>query len=162
MTGQATLPTPIGPLRLAWQGDALVAASFVDGAATVAQADLPAAIAAALDAYFRGENALHAIIVAPRGSAFELAVWQAVRAIPFGTTASYGSIARALSRVPGGDGGIARAVGQANARNPLALFIPCHRVVGGNGALSGYAWGVERKRWLLVHEGALQPDLWGE
>jgi methylated-DNA-[protein]-cysteine S-methyltransferase len=75
-------------------------------------------------------------------------VWAAVAAIPHGTTTTYGALAREL-----GAPGAARAVGAANARNPLPVLVPCHRVLGARGALTGYAGGLERKQWLLAHEG---------
>ena len=83
-------------------------------------------------------------------SAFQERVWQALREIPFGRTASYGEIARRIGR----EGG-ARAVGGANHDNPLGIVVPCHRVIGADGRLVGYAGGLERKRWLLAHEGVL-------
>jgi methylated-DNA-[protein]-cysteine S-methyltransferase len=84
------------------------------------------------------------------GSAFERRVWEALRRIPHGTTTTYGEMAREL-----GAEGAARAVGLANSRNPIAIVVPCHRVIGARGALTGYAGGLDRKRALLAHEGAL-------
>ena len=120
------------------------AVELVDGA-------LPAPVVAALDAYFAGDlAALDALPVATGGSAFQRRVWAALRAIPVGTTTGYGALAAAI-----GSPGAARAVGLANGSNPIGIVVPCHRVIGANGALTGYAGGVERKRWLLAHEGAL-------
>jgi methylated-DNA-[protein]-cysteine S-methyltransferase len=105
----------------------------------------------ALKAYFEGESAaLAALAVETGGSAFQRQVWQALRTIPVGATASYGEIARRI-----GASGAARAVGLANNRNPVAIVIPCHRVIGANGSLVGYGGGLERKLWLLRHEGAI-------
>lgn len=102
-----------------------------------------------LEAYFRGELTAFDLPLAPRGTEFQTRVWQALQAIPFGHTRSYRDIAVAV------DAPLAvRAVGAANGRNPLSLIVPCHRVIGSNGKLTGYAGGVDRKRWLLEHERA--------
>ncbi|MBC8011400.1 MAG: methylated-DNA--[protein]-cysteine S-methyltransferase, partial [Burkholderiales bacterium] len=88
------------------------------------------------------------LAVAPRiGSPYQRRVWQALTRIRFGTTWSY---ARLASEV----GSVARAVGSANGANPISIVVPCHRVIGANGSLTGYAGGLDRKRWLLAHEGA--------
>lgn len=108
-----------------------------------------------LDAYFAGRPTRFGLPLAAPGSAFQQAVWQALDEIPYGTTSSYGTLAARLG-VP--RSGI-RAVGRALAANPLLLLRPCHRVIGADGSMRGYAGGVERKRWLLTHEGALQPAL---
>ena len=86
------------------------------------------------------------------GSAFERDVWAALEEVPYGTTATYGEIAERIGRP-----GRARAVGAANGRNPIAIVVPCHRVIGAGGKLTGYGGGLERKRELLVLEGALLP-----
>jgi methylated-DNA-[protein]-cysteine S-methyltransferase len=109
------------------------------------------AAARALEEYFAGRRrSFHDLTLAPAGTPFQRNVWRALRDIPFGRTASYGEIARRIGR-----SGAARAVGSANHHNPLAIVTPCHRVVGGDGALVGYAGGLDRKAWLLAHEGAL-------
>lgn len=100
-----------------------------------------------LSAYFAGELREFDLPLAPAGTPFQLAVWSALRAIPYGETASYGQLAAAVGRPAA-----ARAVGAANGRNPLAIVVPCHRVIGAAGALTGYAGGVERKRALLELE----------
>ena len=100
-----------------------------------------------LAAWFRGERVEFDLPLRPSGTAFQLAVWEALRRIPFGETRSYGEIAAAL-----GAPRAVRAVGAANGRNPLAIIVPCHRVIGASGALTGYAGGLNRKRWLLDHE----------
>ena len=89
--------------------------------------------------------------LAPHGTAFQLAAWQALRTIPYGETVSYGEQARRL-----GDARKARAVGAANGRNPLPIVVPCHRVVGANGHLTGFGGGIECKAWLLDHERAVR------
>ena len=108
----------------------------------------PLAVTKALDAYFAGDlTALDRLPTATAGTPFQRAVWKALRQIPAGATLSYGALAAKL-----GKPGASRAVGLANGSNPLAIVVPCHRVIGANGSLTGYAGGVERKTWLLEHE----------
>jgi O-6-methylguanine DNA methyltransferase len=115
--------------------------ALTDGAA-------PASITKALDAYFDGEaEALEAIPVATGGTAFQREVWKGLRAIPAGTTMTYGALAAKVGRPSA-----SRAVGAANGANPVAIVVPCHRVIGASGALTGYASGLDHKRWLLDHE----------
>jgi methylated-DNA-[protein]-cysteine S-methyltransferase len=103
----------------------------------------------ALEAYFQGEHeAIREIPTATRGTDFQRQVWAALRAIPVGRTLSYGALALKLGRPLA-----MRAVGLANGKNPIAIVVPCHRVVGADASLTGYAGGIERKRWLLAHEG---------
>ncbi len=105
----------------------------------------------ALAAYFAGDtNALNALPLATGGTEFQRSVWAALRAIPCGETISYGELARRI-----GNPKAVRAVGLANGANPIGIVVPCHRVIGGDGGLGGYGGGVERKAWLLKHEGAL-------
>jgi len=102
----------------------------------------------ALLAYFSGKlEALEQLPVATSGTAFQNRVWTALREIPCGKTSSYGALARAIGRPTA-----VRAVGLANGSNPIAIIVPCHRVIGANASLTGYAGGLERKRWLLDHE----------
>jgi methylated-DNA-[protein]-cysteine S-methyltransferase len=108
----------------------------------------PAGLSAAVGAYFDGEvESIAAVPVATGGTPFQRAVWTALRDVPCGTTVSYGVIARRIGRPSA-----VRAVGLANGANPVGIVVPCHRVVGGDGRLTGYAGGLERKRWLLAHE----------
>src|SRR5713101_4487980 len=100
--------------------------------------------------YFARARMTFDLPLAAAGSEFEHRVWDALVTIPFGATTSYGEIARRL-----GDARNARAVGAANAKNPIPIVVPCHRVIGANGDLTGFGGGIERKRWLLEHEGAL-------
>lgn len=103
----------------------------------------------AVEAYFGGDvRALDALPVQTGGTDFQKAVWAALRAIPAGETRSYGQLAAAI-----GSPRAVRAAGLANGQNPIAVIVPCHRVIGANGTLTGYAGGLERKRWLLAHEG---------
>ena len=111
-----------------------------------------AAAEEALRAYFAGTlQSFESLRLAPRGSAFMQRVWQALREIPFGETTSYGELAREI-----GHPSAARAVGLANGRNPISIIVPCHRVIGADGSLTGYAGGLSRKRWLLEHEQAAE------
>ena len=100
-----------------------------------------------LTEYFGGQRKRFDLRLAPQGSPFQNKVWQLLLQIPYGETRSYGQLAEQL-----GQPGAARAVGLANGRNPIGILIPCHRVVGSQGALTGYGGGLERKRWLLAHE----------
>jgi methylated-DNA-[protein]-cysteine S-methyltransferase len=101
-----------------------------------------------LEQYFAGERRTFELPLVTAGSALEERVWAALRAIPYGTTTTYGEIATGLGLGPGA----ARAVGGANGRNPLSIIVPCHRVIGASGALTGYAGGLQAKRRLLDHE----------
>lgn len=113
----------------------------------------PEGVRAAVEAYFTGDvRALDAVPVKTAGTDFQKAVWAALRAIPAGETRSYGQLAAAI-----GSPKAVRAAGLANGQNPVAVIVPCHRVIGANGTLTGYAGGLERKRWLLAHEGAATP-----
>jgi methylated-DNA-[protein]-cysteine S-methyltransferase len=116
----------------------------------IADAAAPAAIRHGLSCYFAGDlTALDALPVATSGTAFQRDVWAALRRIPPGTTLSYGGLAEALGRPRS-----VRAVGLANGANPIGIIVPCHRVIGADGSLTGYGGGIERKRWLLTHERA--------
>ena len=101
-----------------------------------------------LDRYFAGKSAdISGLTLDMRGAAFEQRVWTELRAIPPGATTSYGAIAKTL-----GSAGASRAVGMANGANPIAIIVPCHRVIGASGSLTGYGGGLERKTWLIDHE----------
>ncbi|MGQ9800219.1 MAG: methylated-DNA--[protein]-cysteine S-methyltransferase [Candidatus Saccharicenans sp.] len=100
-----------------------------------------------LTEYFEGRRTEFSVKLNPSGTAFQKKVWARLRAIPFGQTRSYGQVARACGRP-----GAARAVGGANNRNPLVIFVPCHRVIGSDGSLTGFGGGLWRKKWLLEHE----------
>jgi methylated-DNA-[protein]-cysteine S-methyltransferase len=103
-----------------------------------------------LTEYFAGRRTTFDLPLDPSGTAFQRRVWDALRTIPYGTTTSYGEMARRL-----GDVRATRAVGAANGSNPIPIVVPCHRVVGSKGELTGFGGGLDRKRWLLEHEGAL-------
>lgn len=111
----------------------------------------PGGLSETLARYFAGElHAIDDLPVAGVGTPFQQQVWQALRRIPCGTTMTYGELASLL-----GCPTASRAVGMANGSNPISIVVPCHRVIGANGALTGYAGGVQRKAWLLMHEGVL-------
>lgn len=146
------IESPLGALLAVADGDELVGLHFAD---RTREPDGPrvdgafAETARQLREYFAGQRRGFDLPLAPRGSAFQLRVWQALERIPYGRTRSYGELARQL-----GCPGAAQAVGAANGSNPLAVVVPCHRVVGADGALTGYAGGLERKRRLLDLEAA--------
>jgi methylated-DNA-[protein]-cysteine S-methyltransferase len=157
--------TPVGVLTLvADEQDRLSKVEFGEPMAARDRADVNGSVPVGgvladatrqLDEYFAGTRREFDLDLAPRGTAFQLAVWDALLAIPYGVTASYGDIARAVSRP-----NAVRAVGQANGRNPLAIVVPCHRVIGSDHSLTGYGGGIDRKRFLLALEGAaLTPGL---
>lgn len=103
-----------------------------------------------LEEYFAGSRTEFDLPLDPVGTPFQRRVWDLLRTIPYGATTSYGELARRL-----GDPRATRAVGAANGRNPIPIIVPCHRVVGSHGELTGFGGGIDRKRWLLEHEGAL-------
>lgn len=118
------------------------------GATLEAHAGPPSEAKRQLRAYLQGDLRHFDLELAPRGTAFELEAWAALREIPFGETRSYKDQALAMGR----DAASARAIGRANGANPIAIVIPCHRVIGASGKLVGFAGGVETKAWLLSHE----------
>lgn len=150
--------SPVGPLTLAVDDDGALCGLYTDGqrhhpgVEALGERDDTVAEEAVvqLGEYFAGERVSFDLRLAPRGTPFQQGVWEALRAIPPGETRSYGQVASALG-VPGAS----RAVGAATGRNPISIVVPCHRLVGSSGALTGYAGGVERKRWLLEHEAGL-------
>ena len=158
------MESPVGTILMAFNGPALCALHFTEGKTSVwpviarrfgpdaELVDMPGRHPTidALRAYFDGKlNVLEGIQVDPAGTLFQLQVWRQLRKIPVGRTASYAEIAKRV-----GAPNAFRAVARANATNPIGIVIPCHRVIGADGALRGYGGGVERKAWLLAHEGA--------
>jgi methylated-DNA-[protein]-cysteine S-methyltransferase len=146
--------TPIGKVLLVGSGPALIGLHMADHARTpaVGESWLPDRgqlddVRRQLDEYFTGVRAGFDIVTRPPGTPFQRAVWSSLEAIPYGTTITYGEIAGRLGRP-----NAARAVGAANGQNPISIVIPCHRVIGSSGGLTGYGWGLERKAWLLRHE----------
>jgi methylated-DNA-[protein]-cysteine S-methyltransferase len=146
-----TVESPIGELLLAGDGDTLRLLHMQDGRKAISvqagwtrSKEAFAPVRAQLGEYFDGRRRGFDIPLGPAGSPFELAVWQALTEIPYGETVSYGELATRIGRP-----GAPRAVGVANARNPIAVIVPCHRVIGADGSLTGYGGGLERKRLLL-------------
>ncbi len=161
-----TIESPLGTLQLVATGDELSAVHLPEQGPLVLDADnRPNAVlertAQQLAEYFAGTRTEFDLPLGLRrrgplgGSGFQERVWRALLAIPYGTTWSYGDIARAIGRPSA-----SRAVGSANGANPIAIIVPCHRVIGASGALTGYAGGLRAKQWLLAHERRLaQPML---
>lgn len=164
MISVTSIASPIGPLTLAARDGRLCLLHFgadstevrrtldrwYPGAPIESHAD-PAGAVSALDRYFSGElAALDAIEVELNGTSFQRRVWAALRDVGAGTTRTYAELARAI-----GAESAVRAVGAANGANPVAVVVPCHRIIGANGSLTGYGGGLDRKRWLLRHEGCL-------
>ncbi len=150
-----TYRSPLGLLRLYAHLDELCELHLPDqpgSAATERTSPVLERTAAQLDEYFSGRRYAFDIPLAPRGTGFQTLVWRALIAIPYGETRSYGELARAIGRPAA-----SRAVGAANGRNPIAIIVPCHRVIGSNGDLTGYAGGLPIKRWLLAHEATSMP-----
>ena len=148
------IDTPIGPLLLVGDGEGLVYVGLPrHGAAQAAPDDAKPgksklhAAARELDEYFAGTRQAFDVPLHPSGTPFQLEVWGALLAIPYGQTVSYADIARRIRRPRA-----VRAVGAANGANPLSIFVPCHRVIGSHGDLIGYGGGLPAKRWLLAHE----------
>lgn len=152
------LDTPIGRLRLVSRDDHLVGIEFEGHQEAVAGEEksdpVLTACAAQLREYFAGKRRSFSLPLAPEGTVFQRAVWHALETIPFGELRSYREVAEAIGKPTA-----VRAVGAANGRNPLPIVVPCHRVVGSDGSLTGFAGGMEIKRQLLVLEGSRQPDL---
>ena len=146
--------SPVGRLTLAADEDGLRHIAFELGRHPLwvgddwrRDASVFAAVRAQLDAYFAGELTAFDLPLAPQGSAFQMQVWTQLRAISYGATISYGELARRV-----GDASAARAVGAANGQNPLPIVVPCHRVIGADGSLTGFGGGLATKKFLLEHE----------
>ncbi|MFC3052661.1 methylated-DNA--[protein]-cysteine S-methyltransferase [Kordiimonas pumila] len=154
--------SPVGALTLLTKESIILICEFSDKperitkqidrfytAVQITHGALPEPILTAFQQYFSGNlGALNTLVSEPEGTVFEKTVWKTLREIPVGTTTSYGMLAKKLQSG-------ARAIGRANGRNPVCLIHPCHRVIGADGSLTGYAGGIERKEWLLAHENAL-------
>lgn len=141
--------TPIGWLNIEADTNGVTRAFFADAPLPDASGD-PHGAVTAVKAWLGGDHAaLTRVRIADLGSRFQHEVWRGLRAIPAGTTWTYAELAERLGRPSA-----SRAVARANATNPIAVIVPCHRVVGSDGSMRGYAGGLHRKRWLLAHEGA--------
>jgi methylated-DNA-[protein]-cysteine S-methyltransferase len=149
------IESPLGTVIILCGDGAMRSLYFLDrkpdAAAGATRAHDPLGYSGRLEAYFDGDiEALQPIKTDPSGTPFQRLVWNALRAIPPGQTESYGTLAARIHKPSA-----CRAVGLANGQNPISLVIPCHRVIGSNGSLTGYGGGLDRKKWLLEHEGAL-------
>jgi methylated-DNA-[protein]-cysteine S-methyltransferase len=156
-TYTAFLETPIGLLRISGTDQGITEVKFSEDTEKQTSTELiPDCLQSCvrqLGEYFEGVRQEFDISLNPKGTAFQTQVWQQLQLIPYGKTDSYLSVARLVS----GEKAI-RAVGAANGRNPICIIVPCHRVIGSDGSLTGYAGGLWRKEWLLQHEGALKPS----
>ncbi len=145
--------SPIGLLEIVGTDEGIKSILFIDreaGRAYVNPAEIPPTVVACLsqlDEYFKGERKEFSLRLAPEGTDFQKAVWEQLITIPYGETVSYIDVARMLNNKKA-----VRAVGAANGQNPIVIIVPCHRVVGSDGKLTGYGGGVWRKEWLLNHE----------
>jgi methylated-DNA-[protein]-cysteine S-methyltransferase len=145
----AIIATPIGLLELKASSDGLSSVLFIETDAlptTIIPKVLDDAVAQLLE-YFTGERTTFSLKLDPSGTDFQRRVWRELEAIPFGKTTSYLAMAKQL-----GDPKVIRAAASANGKNPISIIIPCHRVIGSDGSLTGYAGGLHRKKWLLEHE----------
>jgi methylated-DNA-[protein]-cysteine S-methyltransferase len=141
--------SPIGTIEIVSDEDSIVKLDFVEEAGKN-DGNIPEVLKKAvsqLDEYFKGKRKSFDLKLGVKGTEFQQSVWQQLRKVPFGNTATYGEIAKAI-----GNEKASRAVGGANNKNKIAIIIPCHRIVGSNGKMVGYAGGLWRKEWLLQHE----------
>lgn len=144
------LPSPLGELTICADDSGITAVAFPGEIACHGAANPNALVrkaVAQLQGYFAGRRTVFDLPLHAGGTRFQRAVWRALCAVPYGSTASYGDIAVAI-----GSPRAARALGLANGQNPIAILVPCHRIIGRDGALTGYGGGLDRKRWLLEHE----------
>jgi methylated-DNA-[protein]-cysteine S-methyltransferase len=159
--------SPIGTMVIVSDGELLRALEFADyeermrrllrihvGEFTMKESRNPAGLSDRIRAYFGGDlTAIDDIAVETGGTPFQREVWTALRRIPAGRTTTYGELAKTIGRPSA-----VRAVGMANGSNPIPIVVPCHRVIGSNGSFTGYGGGLARKRWLLMHEGAMPAE----
>lgn len=144
------LASPLGLVEVTASEQGVVAVTFCDMPRQPVQPQrLVQEAKRQLIAYFTQELSEFDLPLAATGTVFQQQVWQALTTVPYGQTASYGDIAKAINNPKG-----VRAVGLANGKNPIAIIVPCHRIIGANGTLTGYAGGLDKKAWLLAHEGA--------
>jgi methylated-DNA-[protein]-cysteine S-methyltransferase len=149
-----TLPSPVGDLLLAVRDGRVLRVSFAEERHPFVRegdwrrsSERVDALRGQLEEYFAGERETFDLDLLPIGTEFQRRVWEELSRIPFGETISYGELARRI-----GNHKAMRAVGLANGRNPIPIVVPCHRVIGADGSLTGFGGGIERKRWLLAHE----------
>jgi methylated-DNA-[protein]-cysteine S-methyltransferase len=151
------IDSPLGMMRISGHALGITEVLFCDDVElTVPTTPVPDCLLACVQQvqeYFAGTRQTFDLVLAPKGTPFQQQVWESLQGIPFGKSRSYMEVARAVS----GEKAI-RAVGAANGRNPICLVVPCHRVIGSDGSLIGYAGGLWRKEWLLRHEGILKAS----
>ena len=143
--------SPIGAVEILGTQDGVFAMNFVDNPGST-DVELPAALKECIKQvgeYFKAERKEFSVKLSLRGTDFQISVWRQLLTVPYGKTASYGEIAAAI-----GNPAACRAVGAANGKNPISIIVPCHRIIGSNGTLTGYGGGLWRKEWLLKHERA--------
>ncbi len=142
--------TPLGRMEVCAGDSGITSLNFVEETSSVNSSSITDEAIRQINQYFDGERRTFNIALDATGTDFQQGVWQALCAIDYGQTCSYQDIAEAIENPKA-----VRAVGAANGKNPISIIVPCHRVIGANGALTGYASGVDRKAWLLKHEGSL-------
>lgn len=147
-----SLASPFGPLQVCASPEGVTAVHFCEQPAPAAPNAITRQACEQLEAYFAGTLQDFSVPLAATGTAFQQQVWHALQEVGYGTTTSYGAIAHAIGRPKA-----MRAVGLANGRNPIAIIVPCHRIIGANGKLTGYAGGLTRKAGLLALEKAGLP-----
>ena len=155
MTGRAYYSSPVGDLLIESQDDSITTVNFLKESRLEPQITpvIEQCITELEEYFFKGRK-FFSVDLKPAGTIFQQKVWNELVTIPYGRTTSYGALAESL-----GDPNLMRAVGLANGQNPIAIIIPCHRVIGNNGDLIGYGGGLDKKEWLLYHEGAISQQL---
>lgn len=154
-TYKAYYKSPLGPIEISGMQDSILSVDFVEDMLP-GDADLPFCLKTCLkqiDEYFSGKRKEFLLKLDPQGTIFQRTVWQQLEKIPYGAVVSYGEIAGIIGKPKA-----CRAVGNANGKNPIAIIIPCHRVIGSDGSLTGYGGGLWRKEWLIKHEKGYLPN----
>lgn len=144
------MQTPIGVIEITGNSEGLSAVLFIDAKTIIISEKIPEElndVVVQLSEYFEGKRRIFSLKLSPQGTDFQKRVWKQLEEIPFGKTMSYQQMATKL-----GDSKVIRAAASANGKNPISIIIPCHRVIGSDGSLTGYAGGLHRKKWLLEHE----------
>ncbi|WP_299209715.1 methylated-DNA--[protein]-cysteine S-methyltransferase [uncultured Dokdonia sp.] len=143
------IKSPLGTLEIEGDNQGIVAITFLDQEVTPTATipEILQEVVKQLDEYFTKKRTVFELKLNPQGTNFQTQVWRTLQTVPFGKTASYLDMAKML-----GDSKVIRAAASANGKNPIAVVIPCHRVIGSDGSLTGYAGGLHRKKWLLEHE----------
>ena len=154
-TYTAYYKSPLGPIKMVGNQDCILTLDFVEEELS-SDPDLPFCLKAGfkqIDEYFKGNRSKFLLNLNPEGTKFQRSVWRQLKKIPYGEVVSYRQIANAI-----GNPKACRAVGSANGKNPISIIIPCHRVIGSDGRLTGYGGGLWRKEWLIKHEKGDHPE----